>query len=79
MPLSGLERKMRRFKGQNADYDSFSFTATMRPETAETAEASEKNSPQAVLGEIGVVLAIALGMAALIDFALMYLQVRPFI
>ena len=67
---------MRRFKRQNAGYDSFSFTATMRPETAEV---SEKNSPQAVLGEIGVVLAVALGMAALIDFALMYLQVRPFI
>jgi hypothetical protein len=67
---------MRRFKGRNADYDSFSFTATMRPETAEV---DEKNSSGAVLGEIGVVLAVALGMAALIDFALMYLQVRPFI
>lgn len=67
---------MRRFYGQDAEWDSFSPTASLKPDAA---DAQEGNSARAVLSEIGVVLAVALGLAAAIDFVLMYLNVRPFV
>ncbi len=66
---------MRRFYGRDAEWETFSSTASLKPEAA----AEEDNSPRAVLSEIGLVLAVALGLAAAIDFVLMYLNVRPFV
>jgi hypothetical protein len=67
---------MRRFYGQDAEWDSFSASASLKPQEA---EADDNNSPRAVLGEIALVLAVALGMAAAIDVLLMVMQVRPFV
>ncbi len=67
---------MRRFYEDGADWETFSPTASLKPVAT---EAAGDNSSRAVLGEIGVVLAVALGLAAAIDLALMYLHVRPFV
>jgi hypothetical protein len=67
---------MRRFYGQDAEWESFSESASLKPQEAET---DDNNSPRAVLGEIGLVLAGALGLAAAIDVLLMFLHVRPFV
>jgi cytochrome P450 len=67
---------MRRFYEQNAEWESFSATASL---ALEAEEKDESNSARAVLGEIGLVLAGALSLAAAIDFVLMYLHVRPFV
>jgi hypothetical protein len=67
---------MRRIDGQDADWDSLSFTASLKPEAMEDDGA---NSAGAVLSEIGIVFAVALGLAAAIDFILMFLNVRPFV
>jgi hypothetical protein len=67
---------MRRFYGQEAEWETFSPSASL---IQDVAEEDGSNSPRAVLAEIGLVLAGALGLAAAIDFALMLLHVRPFV
>jgi hypothetical protein len=67
---------MRKFYDVDSDWDNFSATASG---SRETAQADEKNSPRAVLWEIGVVLTVALGSAAALDALLMYLHIRPFV
>jgi hypothetical protein len=67
---------MRKFYGQDAEWENFSASASLKPQETETDVA---NSSRAVLGEIGVVLAGALGLAAAIDVLLMVLHVRPFV
>jgi hypothetical protein len=67
---------MRKFYDQDAEWETFSLSASLKP--AET-DADDANSPRAVLGEIGMVLAGALAAAAVIDVALMLLHVRPFV
>jgi hypothetical protein len=67
---------MRKFYDVESDWDTFSATAS---NNRETARADEKNSSRAVLWEIGVVLMVALGSAAVLDTLLMYLHIRPFV
>ena len=67
---------MRKFYEQEADWETFSQTASLKQAVA---DAEENNSPRVVLGEIGLVLAVALALAAIIDVLLMYFHVRPFV
>lgn len=67
---------MRRFYEQGVEWKTFSPSASLDQPVA---EADDSNSSRAVLGEIGLVLAGALGLAAAIDFGLTLLHVRPFV
>lgn len=68
---------MRRFYGQDTEWETFSPSASLKPEEIETVD--HANSPRAVMSEIGIVLAGALGLAAAIDVMLMILHVRPLV
>jgi hypothetical protein len=68
---------MRKFYAQSADWETFSSSASLKQNEVEME--SHANSPRAVIGEIGIVLVGALGLAAAIDIMLTFLQVRPFV
>lgn len=68
---------MRKFFGLNADWETLSPSASFSPEEVEVVDHS--NSSGMVMREIGIVLAGALGFAAVIDVVLMILNVRPFV
>jgi hypothetical protein len=67
---------MRRFYERDTEWETFSASAALAQDETKTDEA---NSPAAVLGEIALVIAGALGAAAAIDIALTFLHVMPFV
>jgi hypothetical protein len=70
------EAGVRKFYDRDAEWETFSSSASLKQDEVETGEA---NSVRAVLGEIGLVLAGALGLAAAIDAFLTMVNVRPFV
>jgi hypothetical protein len=70
------EVSMRKFYNRDTEWETFSASASFKPDEIKT---DNVNSSRSVLTEIGIVLAGALGVAAAIDVVLMYLNVRPFV
>jgi hypothetical protein len=67
---------MHRFYERDTEWETFSPSASLKEDGA---EAGGNGSRRALLGEIGLVLAGAMGLAAAIDFGLMLLHIRPFV